>query len=305
MTKGTWTVFWLALGLILIGAGYYFYRAQQPIPAPAPLPATEETSAALPDETGEVMPETDAAQASTQRFPVEPAAVEQAALPALAQSDDPLRRQLAVLAGQQPVEAWLLPKHLIERLVVTINALDADPVPLRIRPLRHVLGLFRVEGDGMQFAISANNAVRYTPYVQAFAALDPVALAQLYLRWYPLFQEAYTALGNPQAPYFNDRLIDIIDHLLEAPDVDAGEPLVRPKVLYQYLDPTLESRSWGQKILMRMGNAQAATTKRQLRRIREAILAQIQMQTQPPAADDEVGTDGAGAPGGAVDPAGD
>lgn len=275
--QGVQGIFWLALVLILAGVGYYFYR-QTSAPLPDVMPAAEEeTLAQLPAEPGsEDAADAEAADEHSERFPVEPMPVVQEALPELALSDVPLQKQLAALAGKQPVEAWLLPQHLIERMVVAINALDGDPVPMRIRPLRHVPGLFRVEGDGMQFGISADNAARYAPYVQTFAAIDPVALAKLYLRWYPLFQQAYAALGNPHAPYFNDRLIDIIDHLLQAPEVDAGEPLVRPKVLYQYLDPTLESRSWGQKILMRMGNAHAATTKRQLQRIRQAILAQTQ-----------------------------
>lgn len=288
--QGVQGVFWLALVLILAGVGYYFYR-QSSAPLPEPLPAVEEeTIAQTPAEPGgeDVAGDAATTQAEpTQRFPVEPAPVEQEALPELAQSDAPLRQQLETLAGRQPVEAWLLPQHLIERIVVAINSLDGDPVPMRIRPLRHVPGLFRVIGDGAQYSFSPDNAARYAPYVKAFSAIDPDALARLYLRWYPLFQEAYAALGNPHAPYFNDRLIDIIDHLLQAPDVDASEPLVRPKVLYQYLDPTLESRSWGQKILMRMGSAHAAATKRQLQRIRQAILAQAQPQPQPTGSDVE------------------
>ena len=43
-------------------------------------------------------------------------------------------------------------------------------------------------------------------------------LASIYVRYYPLFQEAYEELGYP-GRYFNDRVIEIIDHLLQTPDI--------------------------------------------------------------------------------------
>ena len=57
--------------------------------------------------------------------------------------------------------------------------------------------------------------------------------------FYPLFQQAYQALGYPNG-YFNDRLVVTIDNLLAAPDVTADVALVRPNVMYQYADPKLE-----------------------------------------------------------------
>jgi hypothetical protein len=90
--------------------------------------------------------------------------------------------------------------------------------------------------------------------------VDTQKLVQAYVRYYPLFQKAYQELGYPNG-YFNDRLVEVIDHLLAAPDVPAPIALAQPKVLYEFADPALESRSAGQKILMRMGPVNEARVK--------------------------------------------
>ena len=49
--------------------------------------------------------------------------------------------------------------------------------------------------------------------------------------------------------------------------------LVRPNVLYQFADPDLEALSSGQKLMLRMGPANAATMKRVLERFRDRLVA--------------------------------
>jgi len=63
---------------------------------------------------------------------------------------------------------------------------------------------------------------------------------RVYLRFYPLFQQAYQDLGYPNG-YFNDRLVKVIDVLLATPQIAGPIELVRPKVMYAFADPTLES----------------------------------------------------------------
>jgi hypothetical protein len=99
------------------------------------------------------------------------------------------------------------------------------------------------------------------------------SLVQSYARFYPLFQKAYEDLGYPNG-YFNDRLVEVIDHLLAAPDVPAPVALAQPKVLYEFADPALEARSAGQKILMRIGPVGEARVKAKLREIRRAVTGQ-------------------------------
>ena len=109
-------------------------------------------------------------------------------------------------------------------------------------------------------------------------------VAGLYRQLYPNFQSAYEALGYP-GRYFNDRVVDVIDHLLETPSVD--EPVAvkladikgpiqpaRPWVIVEFADASLESRSAGQKLLLRMGPDHARTLKAKLRQLRGELTPQ-------------------------------
>ena len=91
-----------------------------------------------------------------------------------------------------------------------------------------------------------------------------------YTRHYPLFQEAYESLGHPPE-YFNDRLIEVIDHLLAAPELRGPIALARPNVQYEFADPALEARSAGQKALIRMGSDNPKIVKDKLRELRAEL----------------------------------
>ncbi len=108
--------------------------------------------------------------------------------------------------------------------------------------------------------------------MQLIRSLDTKVLVATYTRYYPLLQEAYENLGHPPE-YFNDRLIEVIDHLLATPELQGPIALTQPSVQYEYADPKLESRSAGQKLLMRMGSDNAKAIKDKLRELRGEIVA--------------------------------
>jgi len=101
-------------------------------------------------------------------------------------------------------------------------------------------------------------------------AVPARALVWIYVQAYPLFQQAYEELGLG-GQYFNDRLVEAIDDMIEAPEARAPVRLTQPKVFYQFADPDLESRSAGQKILLRMGPENAQRVKAKLREIRQTL----------------------------------
>ena len=143
---------------------------------------------------------------------------------------------------------------------------------LKVRSLQPVHGAFEAVRDGDAITIAAGNSARYTPYVQALEKVDTKQLAGVYLRFYPLFQQAYEELGYPKA-YFNDRLVAVIDHLLATPEVAGPLRLKQPKVLYEFDDPQLEALSAGQKAMLRMGPDNARRVKAKLRALRTEITA--------------------------------
>ena len=162
-----------------------------------------------------------------------------------------LAREVHTVAPFSETRPWQLLVDLRRKPRIragTVDNLPRETAPVRVMPLEPVPG---------RFTPGPQNAARYAPYVSVLEALDSGALVQRYIDSYPLFQQAYEDLGYPKA-YFNDRLIEVIDHLLAAPEMPAEAKLVQPKVFYQFADPDLEKRSAGQKIMMRIGNENAA-----------------------------------------------
>jgi len=143
-------------------------------------------------------------------------------------------------------------------------------------------GNLRVAGDDQHGALDERNAARYAPAMAALQGLDMPALAQLYRHHYALFQRAYQDLGYPQG-YFNDRLVVVIDELLATPTPKAPIELVRPNVMWQFADADLEARSAGQKLLLRVGTANAAIVRGKLTELR-ALLTSPGAATAPAAA---------------------
>ena len=193
-------------------------------------------------------------------------------IPTLSQSDPAFREELSDVAGAGPVEAFLVPRNLIQKMVVTINSLTGEPVQLRQRPVPRVQGIFETTKTSTFHVISPVNSPRYDRHVAAFDAVGTSALVSLYFRYYPLFQEAYEEIGY-EGQYFNDRVVAVIDHLLAVPKVEEPIQLVRPKVVYLFADPELEKLSSGHKTLLRIGEEHRQTVLAKLTAIRAEIVS--------------------------------
>lgn len=245
---------------------YYLLRSEpQETGRPAPL-------APVPSQTPAPPPQVQTTPSGPQpliRFPV-PAAPHEAPLPALEQSDDLVKDRLSALIGSETFRTLFVPKAIIQRVVVTVDNLPKRRLPQRYFPFHPVDGRFRVAGPEDSQVISPNNYRRYTPYVKLAEAVDVHKLVALYRYLYPLFQSAYRDLGFPQGN-FNDRVIRVIDDMLDAPDLHGPVKVVQPGVFYKFADPSLEARSAGQKILLRMGPDNAAKVKSRLRALRDAL----------------------------------
>ena len=189
----------------------------------------------------------------------------------LDESDQPLLQALGVLIGDASVQQLFVPNQLIRHVVATVDNLPRKKVAPQVLPVKAVPGAFAVQESGNIITLSPQNAARYDSWMSIIETGDTQRLIALYFRYYELFQEAYRNLGYPNG-YFNDRLVEAIDDALAAPELKAPIELVQPGVMYQYADPSLESRSAGQKVLMRMGSENAAKVKRKLREVRAALV---------------------------------
>ena len=64
---------------------------------------------------------------------------------------------------------------------------------------------------------------------------------------------------------------EVIDHMLGTPDVPGPVYLYKPEAFYLFEDPELEAMTAGQKVLVRMGSANAATVKETLTKVRAGL----------------------------------
>jgi hypothetical protein len=200
--------------------------------------------------------------------PVEP-------LPSLAQSDAVVRAALETLWGKEPVARFLVPDDLVSRFVATIDNLPNPKLASKLRPVQPFAGAALALRDSAApsgIALGEEHFARYAPLVSLVQATSVDQLEALYLRFHPLLQQAYEDLGYP-GESFEDRLVEVIDHLLRAPEVPAPIAVVRPKVYYEFADPAIEERSAGQKLLIRMGPRNAKLVKQRLRELRARLTA--------------------------------
>lgn len=209
--------------------------------------------------------------AQAPKYPVAPP---ESPLPALRESDPAMAQALEALLGAEPVKRFVVVEDIVRHIVVTVDNLPRKSYSSRQLPVKPPGGLFRTKGKDAGLVIAPENAARYAPYVSVVVSLDAGRLAALYLRFYPLFQQAFVELGYPNG-YFNDRLVEVIDHLVATPDVEGPVRLVVPHVLYEYADPALEERSAGQKLLLRMGSANATKVRSWLKAVRAEVVAQV------------------------------
>jgi hypothetical protein len=265
---GVARVVWVVLALLVLAAlSYFLWQKNQQKEAIPPSPSAP--AAAVPpaaEATPAINHPIEQAQATV------PPSVEQKPLPALMVSDTTMQNALADLFGSATLGKIFYEDAIVHRFVTTVDNLPRKTLPPRYLPVKPPGGAFVTAGSEEALAIGADNAARYAPYVRLVDAVDAKTLAGIYVHFYPLMQEDYRALGYPNG-YFNDRVVQAIDDLLAAPDVSQPAALAQPKVLYVYADPALESRSAGQKIMMRMGSENATRVKAKLREIRAEITA--------------------------------
>jgi len=254
-----------AIVAVLLAAvfAWRYFHGSNPVPAaePAAPPAASVAPAAPP---------------GPPHYPIEganPSAAQSAPLPGVAESDAPLQDLMASIFAGAPLDRIFHLEQIVPRFVATIDNLPRQTVAqsrMSVKPIGGNIDTSQVDG---QIVLRADNASRYAQYLKLMERVDTQKLVQTYARLYPMFQKAYEELGYPNG-YFNDRLVEVIDHLLATPDVPAPVALVQPKVLYQFADPELESRSAGQKMLLRMGPVNESRVKSKLREIRRALTGQ-------------------------------
>lgn len=264
-SAGSWIAAVVVVLAVVVAGVFLVRKALHPSPsatsAPAPARPAEVSHAIAPVEHP-------IAQAA-----VGPANAATTALPPLDGSDAGIASALSGLTGGDELPALLVRPQIVARIVATIDTLPRHELGSRMLPLRTPKGSFVTHEVDGQILMDQRNEARYAPYMQLVGQIDPQTVVTWYVRNYPLFQQAYQQLGYPKG-YFNDRLVAVIDDLLAAPESAQPAALVHSKGGYAYADPTMESLSAGQRLLLRTGSTNEAKIKVKLRAIRSLLAGQ-------------------------------
>lgn len=260
--------------MVCVALGTWYWQNRAPVPSPsvaqwhAAEPAPAEATA---------MPQ--AASEPGVKHPLEvAAAAASAALPATALD---VESMMADLFGRKTALGMFQLDDFARRLVATVDNLGRSFAPSRMWPVNPAEGRFLTEKQGDAELISADNGLRYVPYVLLIETVDLRQVQAAYVRLYPLLQKAYEELGYPKR-YFNDRVVEVLDQLVATPDINGAIkvrlPAIngpmqpeRPWVLYEFEDPALQSLSAGQKILLRTGPVNERRLKAKLAELRRLL----------------------------------
>jgi len=256
-----------ALGL----GGLYWMQHRRPVERAVAPPVAEAPAAPAPVPTEPAI-----------RNPLDPSLAASASAPVTSDAQTMWRHGLSELLGQSAVVRFVQTDDFSRRLVVTVDNLARQHAAPRLWPVNPTPGRFSVSGNGELRNIAAENTARYTPLVSMITAVDARQAAALYARMYPQLQKAYEELGYP-GRYFNDRVVEVIDHLLATPEPPPAGPLMQltevkgsvpstqPWLRYEFADPELQSLSSGQRILLRVGPTHRQALKAKLAELRKLL----------------------------------
>jgi hypothetical protein len=259
---------YIGAALLAAGGGFWWWMHRSPAAGEPAAVVTAPAHAAAPAAT----------DAPAIKHPLEPAPPEAPTAVPVPTDPDALAGNVLGEVFEGKLADWLIPDQLVRRLVATVDNLPRDARIEPRRPLRPPSTPFAVKREVTEavtgtelITLAPANFARYDTMVALLARTDPEKAVAGYRRLYPQLQKAYEDLGYPNG-YLNDRVVEVIDHLLETPEPTGPLLLEQPKVLYRFEDDDLESRSAGQKLLLRMGVDHARVVKEKLRAVRALIV---------------------------------
>ena len=286
-TSSNGTTKWLLIVLAIAAAGYaaWYAREYWAAKSRAATPALEAPISTPAAPAAPVVPEPAAAQPSAP-LPASQDAAPQHPLPATTADAIPaddaqaLDRMAKDWLGSRALKFLVMP-GLAHHIVATIDNLPRGHAAPRLWPVYPVGGQMQLTQGTQGMHIASTNSARYDAVVGFVTSIEPAQAAAWYRQAYPLLQQTYEGLGYP-GQYFNDRLVAVIDHLLQTPElqepiavqlvqVQGQVPSQQPWLRYEYADPKLQSLSSGQKILLRLG----ATHRQRIQTYLQALRAQI------------------------------
>lgn len=245
----------IAIGAAVVLWWWYTSRGAGPDGESAEVAAAAD--AAVPEPAAEVEP------------PAESTVPEPQPLPDLTASDSLVREIVGGLSRHAEWASWLVPEELVMNFVRAVGAVAYEEPPQgSLESLRPEDG-FSVVRRGQRFYPAETSYRRYDLAVEAFDSIDIAGAAGAYGRLEPLFERAHDELGYPNE--FGDTLDLAVTKLLATPMPESSPELRLRVISFEYVDPTLESLSPAQKLLLRLGPENGERVRAKVRELYGAL----------------------------------
>jgi hypothetical protein len=199
-------------------------------------------------------------------------------LTALENADPLLNEQVGLLFPGERVWDSSAASELVSKFVGFIYALAEGDIDYRMLPLQSPKERFSVSNNGDEIYLKVESYQRYSQYAEAFAELDVERAIAVYKFFWPMLDQLFQQYGEPEKTLHGE-LLESLDLLLAAPELDKPPRLIRPTVYYQFADPRLEALPGAQKQLVRMGPENTRLIKNKLRSLLDALNAITETRT--------------------------
>ena len=249
---------------------------EQPKPLPqATLPPIREPAAAVIDEPV-IIPEPEevvveeAPEAVVEAEIVTPSVP----LPSLNDSDSFVISGLRELRSGIAMLRFIATDGLIRNFVVYVENVSRGAFPQLDLPYKRVEGEMDVrELDENLYVMDRGSYKRFDALISAFVLVDVEQSVALFRTMSPLFQNALAEIGYRNRD-FNQIIIEAINVVIGAPEVEGPFQLVKPSVMYLYADASIENLSEVHKQLLRIGPENTARLKARLAEFRDSLMSQ-------------------------------
>lgn len=193
-------------------------------------------------------------------------------LPALDASDAEIKAALFAMKWAPGLSSLFVTEDMVRRFVVSVDTIAQGTLPKNQPLFKPMPDKFAVQNDQGRLVLNPINFVRYEPYLQLLESISVSEVKQVFEKYYPLMQQAYTELGYPEAQ-FRDRVQQAILVLLESPEATLPIALEQPNVYYTFADPALQELPLAQRQMIRLGAENQARLKKVLQ-AHQLVLAQ-------------------------------
>lgn len=252
--------------VVIVGLAFFWLNdsteVEQPVVVEAPVevvntpPVIEEPAPVVEKVSPEALPDVPDIMDVPEPEVLE---VEESPLPSLAQSDGYLKSQLPELTWRKELLKLVITDDLIRRVVVFTDNFAQGTVAYEHTPFVQPNIKFSAQeltdsngiGNG-QWQWDESTARRFALYIDLLRSIDSEALVAVYTDIKPLINEAYAELGYEDQD-FTDVLQEAIVRVLDMELPEQDMTLVRPSVMYEFKDESLESLPESDKLLLRIG----------------------------------------------------